>query len=155
MEVSREKIHSVRNLVGVSMRFMLADANPAVRAALRLVIEQQAGSQVAAEAHDAVNLFAQAAQTCPDVILLDIDLPGLQLPRRSSASALAEFVQALRSICPGMVVIAMSSQFTARHTSLRAKANAFICKSDPPEALLGLLATFLGKEQPDELSHGL
>ena len=121
------------------MHILLADANPAVRTALRLLIEQQAGFRVIGECPDAINLFAQVTNRRPDVVLLDVDLPGLQLPRRSVHSSLAELIQTLRSLAPTLRVIALSSQPTAQIACLRAQADAFICKSDPPDALITLL----------------
>ena len=120
-------------------RILLADANREVRTALRLVIEQRGSSQIIGEAFDAVNLFTQAAMNCPDVVLLDADLTGLQIHHASQTSRLGEVIATLHVLCPAIRVIALSSQPSAKKLCYSAKADAFICKSDPPEMLLALL----------------
>jgi two-component system, NarL family, invasion response regulator UvrY len=129
------------------MRILLADANAEVRAALRLVIEQQGEFRIAAEAQDAISLMTQIATGCMDVVLLDSDLPGLQLPRRTSNSSLSDLIHMLRMICPAITIIALSSQPTEEKACLLAKADAFICKSDPPDALLALIERLLAPDQ--------
>ena len=121
------------------MRILLADANPEVLAALRLVLEQQENLDLAAESRDAVNLMAQVVRCCPDVVLLDADLPGLQPHRRAKRSSLVELVETLRVLCPPLRVIALSSRPNAEKECRLAKVDAFFCKGDPPDGLLALL----------------
>ena len=130
-------------------RILLADANIEVRTALRLVIEQQDGSRIIGEAFDALNLFSEAALNCPDIVLLDADLTGLQMHRSSVNSRLAEVIATLHKLCPAIRVIALSSQPTAEKLCFSAKADAFICKSDPPEVLLALLDHILQAKDPE------
>ena len=73
------------------MRITLADNRRKVRFALRALLEQQAEVNVVGEAVDAQNLLAQVAEICPDVILLDWELPGM---------AADDLLSALRRKCP-------------------------------------------------------
>jgi DNA-binding NarL/FixJ family response regulator len=125
------------------MKILLADAHLEVRAALRLVLEQQTGFQVIGESRDAIELFAQVTNDCPDVVLLDPDLPGVQMPRRAARPSLAELIETLRKLCPALRVISLSSQPNAEKDCMLAKADAFFCKSDPPDALLALIQQIL------------
>jgi CheY-like chemotaxis protein len=65
--------------------------------------------------------------TCPDIILLDWELPGLQ-----GGDALST----LRAHRPQLKVIALSGRPEARSAALAAGMNAFVSKGDPPEQLL-------------------
>jgi DNA-binding NarL/FixJ family response regulator len=121
------------------MKILLADSYQEVRTALRLVLEQQPDIYVVGEARDTIELFSQVTNECPDVVLLDIDLLGLQMSRRMTRSSLAELVEILRKLCPALRVIGLSSQPNAEKDCILAKADAFFCKSDPPDALLALL----------------
>jgi len=121
------------------MKILLADPHHEVRAALRLVLEQQPDIHMIGEARDTIELFGQVANECPDVVLLDPDLPGMQMPQRATRSPLAELVEILRKLCPGIQIISLSSQPNAEKDGVLSKANAFFCKSDPPDALLALL----------------
>jgi DNA-binding NarL/FixJ family response regulator len=56
---------------------LIVDDHPVVRRGLRVLLEVQDGIEVAGEAGDGVTALALAAELTPDVILLDLKLPGL------------------------------------------------------------------------------
>ncbi len=112
------------------MRLVVADARPEVRSALRLLVEQDGEMSVSAEAATVDELAEQVTIACPDVVLLDCDLPGLRAK---------EFLPQLRSACPRIQVVAMSSRAEMRGAAQSAGADAFVCKTEPPEKLLAVL----------------
>jgi len=109
------------------MKILLADDNPEVRSALRLLLEQEPVLATIMEAPDAQALLANLAEGCATILLLDWELPGL---RRDNVLSRA------RSACPEVKVIALSSRYEARQEALRARVDAFISKSEPPEKIL-------------------
>ena len=121
------------------MNIVLADPHQEVRAALRLVLEQQHGLHVVGEARDTLELIGHITRVCPHAVLLDPELHGLQVNRRAAISSLAELVEIIHQLCPTAQVIALSSQPGAEKACSLAKIEAFFCKSDPPDALLALL----------------
>jgi DNA-binding NarL/FixJ family response regulator len=112
------------------MRILLADDQPRVRFALRALLERRLGAAVVGEASDLDELRAQLPVCCPDVILLDWDLPGRQA---------RAFVAGLREACPKVSVVALSGRVEARQAALAAGADAFVCKCDPPDGLISAL----------------
>ena len=112
------------------MRILLADNRPKVRFALRALLERQPEMKVVGEAMDAKGLLAEAKEACPDVVLLDWELPGL-VP--------VDLVSALREMCPGVAVIALSGRVGARQVALAAGVDAFVSKGEPPERLLAAI----------------
>lgn len=92
------------------MRFFVADDNTYVRAALRLALEQHTGWQVIGEAADTIHLLAYAARDCPDVIILNPNLPGIWVGRQSGPDSLAELMNLLRWICPKMRLISLGNR---------------------------------------------
>ena len=116
------------------MKILLADDNPEVRSALRLLLEQEPVISTITEATDAMALLTRLNENCPGVILLDWELPGLWH---------GDLLSAARSCCPEAKIIALSSKFEARQESLAARMDAFISKSDPPEKILSTLRSFL------------
>jgi DNA-binding NarL/FixJ family response regulator len=112
------------------MHVLLADRQPKVRFALRVLLERQPGVVVVGEAVNADDLMSQVRAKRPDLILLDWDLPGLA-PTGS--------LSFLRKICPEMSVIALSGRTEARQGALGAGADAFASKVDPPERLLATI----------------
>jgi DNA-binding NarL/FixJ family response regulator len=124
------------------MRILLADDSQAVRAALRLLLEQQSGHQVAGEARDAINLLAQVTRQCPDAVILDTELPGILPQGRGALRSLSELVETLRMLCPQVRIIALSSGQKPASQYVFLQADALLCKSDPPDALLKILLDF-------------
>lgn len=109
------------------MRVLVADDHPKVRSAIRLLLEQDADIRVLGEAVDAMGLLDWVGAACPDVVLLDWELPGRDVE---------ELVSSLRQHCPRMDVIAMSGRPEAQRAAVVAGADAFVSKGDPPERLL-------------------
>jgi DNA-binding NarL/FixJ family response regulator len=59
------------------IRVVLADDKPLIRAGLRVLLESEEDITVAGEASDGEQAVALARHTRPDVILMDIRMPGL------------------------------------------------------------------------------
>lgn len=110
------------------MRVLVADDDVHVRSALRLLLEQEPDVQVVGESTAADELVGEIGRTHPAVVLLDWELPGL----RSNG-----LLTQLRMTIPGLRTIAMSGRPEQRVDALRAGVDAFVCKGDAPETLLG------------------
>ncbi|GAB4575193.1 MAG: response regulator transcription factor [Anaerolineae bacterium] len=59
------------------IRVLLADDHAVVRAGLRLLLEQQGDLQVVGEASDGLQALNMVRELKPDVLLLDLSMPGL------------------------------------------------------------------------------
>lgn len=116
------------------MKILLADDNPEVRSALRLLLEQGPVLANVMEVTDAQGLLAYLSETCPMVILLDWELPGLHS---------TDLLKQVRYRCPEMKIIALSSKFEARQEALAARVDAFVSKTEPPEQILSTLCPFI------------
>lgn len=112
------------------MRILLADNQTRVRFALRTLLQQQPGIEVTAEAGDAAALLQRVAATCPDLVLLDWGLPGLEP---------AALMAALRQLCPDLRVIVLSGRPEVEGQAMALGADAFVSKSFPPEKLLAVI----------------
>jgi len=109
------------------VRILIADNQPKVRFALRVLLSRQFEPNIVKEASDAVEALTEAMNACPDVVLLAWDLPGRQE---------LKLIPALRRICPKVEIIALSGRVETRQGALEAGADAFVSKGDPPEKLL-------------------
>jgi DNA-binding NarL/FixJ family response regulator len=109
------------------MRVILADDQAKVRSALRLLLEHQPDVEILGEAADTTGLLDCVKVVCPDLVLLDWELPGL---------ATIALLPLLERLCPALRVIALSVRPESRKAALDAGADAFVCKGDPPERLL-------------------
>lgn len=117
-------------MAGMAMNILIGDAQPRVRFGLRLLLEQQPGWRVTGEAEDGQALIDQIHCGCPDLVLLDGELPGMP------AEGL---IILIRQTCPCLRVIFMSGKDELRRMALQAGADVFAYKADPPEDLLDLI----------------
>lgn len=79
-------------------RVLLADDQPVVRAGLRLILEQAPGLDIVGEAGDGAEAFALAERLAPDVVVMDVRMPGvdgIEGTRRIVAAGLAAKVLVL------------------------------------------------------------
>lgn len=112
------------------MRILLADGRPKVRSALRTLLTCQTAPHDMHEATDAHDLLTLAEVSCPDLILLDWELPGL---------GPTDLIPALRRACPKAAVIALSGRVDARRAAMDAGVDAFVSKGDQPDKLLSTI----------------
>jgi len=122
---------------GVVLNILIGDAQPRVRFGLRLLLEQQPGWRVASEAEDAQTLLDHVRRGCPDLVLLDWELPGM--PAK-------ELLSVIRQACPRLWVVFMSGRDELRHPALQAGADVFAYKADPPENLLRLIRELVAEK---------
>jgi DNA-binding NarL/FixJ family response regulator len=111
------------------MRVLLADDEPKVRSALRLILEQLKEVETIEEVTDAVGLTDQLKNSPPDLLLVDLELPGLRS---------GELLSDLRRYAP-LKVIVLSGRYQPPQVALVSGADAFISKCDPPDRLFETL----------------
>jgi two-component system response regulator DesR len=126
------------------VKILLADDEPKVRSALRLLLEQETSWKIVAEVEEMTDLLAAAAASCPDVILLDWELPGINGEKSISN---------LRACCDAVKIVALSSQVGAGKSACQADVDAFVSKSDPPETVRATLHS-LEHDQTESCGDG-
>jgi DNA-binding NarL/FixJ family response regulator len=82
-----------------SIRVVIADDEPDVRLLLRIQLEQQ-GFVIAGEAHEGKTAIETCVSERPDVVVLDLLMPGVNG---------FEAIPALRRRCPGVAIIAYTA----------------------------------------------
>ena len=120
---------------------LLVDDHPVVIEGLRQVLATTADISVTGEAHDAAGALDRARALRPDVILLDLRMPG------------AGGVQATRRLreqeCGSAIIILTSygDQAYVRQ-ALEAGADGYLLKSTPPEQLIASIRSAIrGRRQ--------
>lgn len=110
------------------MRVLICDDHTLVRAGLRRLLDSFDGIEVVAEASNADEAVLRSRQVLPDIVLLDLSMPG-----RSGFDALAE----LRQVCPETAVVIMSMHDDALHVreALARGAIGFVVKNAAPAEL--------------------
>ena len=111
------------------MRVLLADDEPKVRSALRLILEQLKEVETVEEVTDAAGMTERLKNSPPDLLLVDMELPGLR-----SGALLSE----PRRFAP-LKVIVLSGRCQSEKKALVTGADAFVSKCEPPERLFAAL----------------
>lgn len=111
------------------LRILLADDHETVREGLRMILNAQPDMQVVATASDGREAIAQAEQMTPDVVIMDISMPGL--------NGLAATMQ-LTERCPGSKVLTLTRHADSSYMRqlLRAGAAGYVLKQSRPAELL-------------------
>jgi DNA-binding NarL/FixJ family response regulator len=112
------------------MRVLLADDEPKVREALRLILEQMKEVEVVGDVADAASLAERLRESQPDLLLLDWELPGL--------NHRLDFLR-LRQQNSLLKVIVLSGRCQAPQSVLASGADAFISKCESPDRLFAAL----------------
>ncbi|MFF4184382.1 response regulator [Streptomyces sp. NPDC001691] len=114
------------------IRVLLVDDHQVVRRGLRTFLEVQDDIEVVGEASDGAEGVARAQELKPDVVLMDVKMPGMDG---------IEALRKLRELAnPARVLIVTS--FTEQRTvvpALRAGASGYVYKDVDPDALAGAI----------------
>jgi len=108
---------------------LIVDDHPVVRQGLRVLLEVQDGIKVAGEADDADTALALAASGAPDVILLDLKLPG-----RDGLAVLTELKA--RDSTARVLVLTSATDPASASLAMRSGAAGVLYKDVDPDALV-------------------
>jgi DNA-binding NarL/FixJ family response regulator len=124
------------------VRIVLADREPAVRRALRVVLLQDADVGVVAEIDSLAALRREVETNRPDLLVVAWNL--VAAPAENPAAALA----GLRRSCPGLRVVVLGLRPESRREALAAGADAYVSKVDAPDLVRRTLQTTLAGPSP-------
>ena len=111
------------------IRVLVADDHPIVRSGIRNELARQADIEVVGEAADGEEVLSLAEKLQPDVILLDLRMPGMKA------------VQVLRALqkeepTPAVLVLSAYGDLENVRGMLRAGARGYLVKDMDPQAIL-------------------
>ncbi len=108
---------------------LIVDDHPVVRRGLRVLLEVQDGIEVAGEAGDGATALALAAEHAPDVILLDLKLPGMD-----GIAVLGELRS--RESAARVLVLTSATEPASASLAVRSGAAGMLYKDVDPDALV-------------------
>ena len=106
-----------------ALRILVADDHEVVRRGVRALLEARPGWQVCEEAVEGREAVAKAAQSRPDVVILDLGMPGLNG---------LEAARQIRKLSPQSEVLILTMHESEQVTQeiLSAGARGYVLKSD-------------------------
>nr|MDT0663193.1 response regulator transcription factor [Micromonospora sp. DSM 115978] len=118
----------------MTVRVLLADDDALLRAGLRVVLDAADGIEVVGEAADGLRAVEQCRSLNPDVVLMDVRMPGV------------DGIEATRRIVVAGLPTRVLVLSTFRHDeyvwgALRAGASGFLLKRASPERLVDAVRT--------------
>ncbi len=121
-------------------RVMLADDHAVVRRGLRTLIEGVPGWEICAEASDGNETVTLASETRPDILIMDLSMPGL--------GGVDATIQ-IRKILPQIEVLILTMHESDRLAgqALRAGARGYLLKGESEDKLMEALEA-LSRHQP-------
>jgi DNA-binding NarL/FixJ family response regulator len=125
--------------VGGVIRVLIADDHAVVREGLRAVIGSEPDLEVVGEAATGKEAAERAAELRPDVVLMDIQMPGIN------------GIEATRRLLDhdprvGVVVLTMFEDDDSVASAMRAGARGYVLKGAPPSEILKVLRAVAGGE---------
>jgi DNA-binding NarL/FixJ family response regulator len=109
------------------IRVLLADDHRLVRTGFRVILEIEDDIDVVGEASDGKQAVDLARRLCPDVILMDVEMPGM------------DGLEATRVITaedgPSVLILTTFDRDEYLFAALQAGASGFLLKNGTPEAL--------------------
>lgn len=122
------------------IRVLLADDDELVRAGLAMILDAADGIEVVGEVSDGADAVTAASRLAPDVVLMDVRMPGLdgiEATRRITGSA---------DDGPRVIMLTTFELDDYVFESLRAGASGFALKRTPPDDLVaGIRAVAAGE----------
>ncbi len=105
----------------MTIRIVLADDHAVLRSGLRMLIESQDDMAVVGEASDGSEALEQTRRTLPDVLVLDLTMPG---------KGGLEMIATIRDSCPttGILVLTMHDDPAYFRSALASGARGYVVK---------------------------
>ncbi len=137
MDLQKEKIS-----------ILLVDDHPVVRQGYRRVLEHQSDFDVVAEADNAASAYSAFKQHSPDIVVLDISMPGA-----SGLEAIRNI--RLRNSRARILVFSMHSEALLVKAAFDAGAGGYVTKSNEPAVLVRAVRSVARGERAmsDDVAH--
>jgi DNA-binding NarL/FixJ family response regulator len=120
-------------------RVVLADDHTLVRSGIRRILEAHSGFEVVGEAADGIEALALVREAAPDVIVLDLNMPG---------SGGLDALPALKLAQPSLKVVVLSMHAGREYVSraMKGGADAYLLKDSAVQDLVAAVeAVLVGK----------
>jgi two-component system, NarL family, invasion response regulator UvrY len=124
-----ERMHEAIGMIDGVTSIMLVDDHAIVHEGYRSLLQKQPCLRIVAEATDGAEAYRQYKETRPDLVIMDLTMPGL-----GGIEAVRRIRQWDRTA--RILVFSMHQNAAYAVQAIRAGAKGYVTKSSPPEALV-------------------
>ncbi|MDR2453700.1 MAG: response regulator transcription factor [Bifidobacteriaceae bacterium] len=117
------------------IRVLVVDDQDLVRSGFAMVIDSQADMAVVGEAGDGHSALKAALATRPDIVLMDVRMPGMD------GIAATEQIAAMVKPPPKVIILTTFDLDEYLMAAIRAGASGFLLKDAPPQDMLTAIRT--------------
>lgn len=121
------------------IKLMLADNHAMIREGLKTLMEKESDVKLAAETGDGIEMLEKVKESKPDVVLMDISMPGL-----SGIDSIRKIKEA--SGKTEVVILTMYQKRGYIREALHAGAMGYLLKTSPLEEVLGAVRSASSKK---------
>ena len=118
----------------MTVRIVLVDDEAMFRAGISMVVESQPDLQVVGQAGNGVEAIDRVAESRPDVVVMDVQMPALD-----GVAATRALVERFGDACPRILVLTTFDLDEAAAAAIEAGASGFVLKSADPDFLLAAI----------------
>jgi DNA-binding NarL/FixJ family response regulator len=123
------------------IRVLIVDDQALLRAGFRMILEAERDLVVAGEAGDGESALAQISVCHPDVVLMDVRMPGVD-----GIEATRRIMRGTDQTIPKVIMLTTFDMDEYVYDALQAGASGFLLKDVPPERLVdGIRAVVSGE----------
>ena len=125
----------------MSIRVLIADDQPLARAGIRMIIESEDDLTVVGEAPDGRQALELCRSLAPDIVLMDIRMPGLD-----GIAATRQLLEPALGSSTRVIVLTTFDLDEYVYDALRAGASAFLLKDTEPRLLIEAVRAVMAGE---------
>ena len=122
-----------------AIRVLIADDHTVYRWGLRTLLDSEPDMEVVGEAATGKEILERSAELRPDVVLMDIQMPGI-----NGIEATRRIVDANQEI--GVVILTMYEDDDSVFSAMRAGARGYVLKGAHPSEILKVMRAVAGGE---------
>ena len=128
------------------VRVLIVDDMPQVRQDLRLLLQLTGEIEIVGEAADGLEAIRQAEALRPDVVVMDLAMPGMDG---------FEATRQIKTRCPAcrVVVLTIHADKASRQQAAQAGVDDFVEKGAPVRVIQRAISQERGNENESESSH--
>lgn len=117
------------------VRVLIADDQQVARKALRVLLATWPEIEIVGEAANAQEAIQKTLQLRPDIVLMDVRMPGSAQGSTRDLGGI-EATRQIKECCPDIQVIVLTMYGTFQKEALEAQADAFLLKGGSAERLI-------------------